>query len=131
MRKGFALLLTMAAVLCTLATANAETIKVTVPFDFVVNGRTLPAATYTIQESLPNNKFALTFLSEGTAGVALAANEDTSVTGTQLVFHRIGDQYFLSDVVSLDGKLHFPVSRREAHLARIANQTPITTSVGN
>lgn len=131
MRKCFALLFTVGIVLSTLATANAEELKVTVPFDFVVNGKTLPAATYTIRESLPNNKAALAFLGQGTGAVALAIELDTSAKGTKLVFHRLGDQYFLSDVVGLDGTLHFAVSHAEAQSARNLNQMPVVTTVGN
>ena len=131
MKKCFALLFTMGVVLCTLATANAEELKVTVPFDFVVNGKTLPAATYVIRESLPYNNRALAVLGEGTGVLAIATDMNTGIRGTKLVFHRIGDQYFLSDVVNLSGTLHFAVSAREAQLARSTNQAPLTTSVGN
>src|SRR5579872_1928071 len=107
MKKGFALLFTIAVVVCTLATANAEELRVAVPFDFVVNGKTLPAATYTVREVLPNNKSAVAFLGKDTGALTLVTEIDTSVTGAKLVFHRVGDQYFLSDVVTLDGTLHF------------------------
>ena len=131
MKKSLALLFTMGIVFCTLATANAEDLKVAVPFDFVVNGKTLPAATYTIREVLPYNKRGIAFLGEGTAASAVANDVDTTITGTKLVFHRVGEQYFLSDVVNQGGKLHFAVSRKEAQLARSTNQAAVTTSVGN
>jgi hypothetical protein len=131
MKKCFALLFTMGIVLCTLATANAEELKVSVPFDFVVSGKTLPAATYVIRESLPNNDRALAVVGEGTGAFAIATDMNTGVKGTKLVFHRIGDQYFLSDVVNLSGTLHFAVSAREEQLARSRNQAPLTTSIGN
>ena len=131
MKKNLALLFTVGIVFCALATANAEDLNVTVPFDFVVNGKTLPAATYTIREVLPYSKSSIAFLGEGTAASATASDMDTTITGTKLVFHRVGEQYFLSDVVNQDGKLHFAVSRKESQLARSTNQAAVTTSVGN
>jgi hypothetical protein len=131
MKKSFALLFTIGVVLCTLATANAEELKATVPFDFVVNGKTFPAATYNIGESLPDNTKLLAFRSDGAALFSLASAMDSSVTGTKLIFHRIGDQYFLSDVVTLDGTLHFAVSHKEAELGRSTNGSALTTIVAN
>jgi hypothetical protein len=131
MRKYIVPLLTMGVVLCALAKANAEELKVTVPFDFVVSGKVLPAATYTIRESLPNDKSGLEFLGDGTGALAIASEIDTNVTGSRLVFHRIGDKYFLSDVVSPSGKLHFAASKRETQLARSADQQTVVTNVGN
>lgn len=131
MRKYVVLVLTMGVVLCGLAKANAEELKVSVPFDFVVNGKVLPAATYTIRESEPNDKSALAFLGDGTGALAIASEFDTTVTGSRLIFHRIGDKYFLSDVVSPSGKLHFGASKRETQLARSANQQTVVTNVGN
>ena len=124
------LLLTMGVVLGILAKANAEELKVNVPFDFVVNGKTLPAATYIVRESLPDNKEALAFLGEGKGALAVASELDSNVTGSRLVFHRIGDEYFLSDVVTPSGKLHFVPSKSETQ-ARAAIQQVVITSAGN
>ena len=121
----------MGIVFATLAKANAEELKVNVPFNFVVNGKELPAATYTVREALPNNKSGLAFLGQSTGAMAVASEVDTNVTGSKLVFHRIGDQYFLSDVVSPTGSLHFSASKRETQLARAANQQSVVTNVGN
>jgi hypothetical protein len=90
----------------------------------------LPAATYTIRESLPNDKSGVAFLSRGTGALAIATEYDTNVTGSKLVFHRIGGQYFLSDVVTPTGKLHFSPSRSERE-ARSANQQTVVTNAGN
>jgi hypothetical protein len=48
MKKAFILLCTMGAMLCTMATANASDLRVGVPFECVVNGTTMLAATYII-----------------------------------------------------------------------------------
>jgi hypothetical protein len=130
MRKYVLPFLTMGVVLCALAKADAEELRVKVPFEFVVNGKSLPAATYTIRESLPDNKSGVAFLGQGTGALAIATEYDSNVSGGKLVFHRIGDQYFLSDVVTPSGKLHFSPSRSE-RAARSANQQTVVTNLGN
>ena len=131
MRKCFRVCCIMGIAFATLAKANAEELKVDVPFNFVVSGKELPAAAYTVRESLPNDKSGLAFLGQSTGAMAVASEVDTNVTGSKLVFHRIGDQYFLSDVVSPTGSLHFSASKRETQLARAANQQSVVTNVGN
>ena len=125
MKKCFSLFCAIGIVFAALAKANAEELKVEVPFDFVVNGKVLPAATYTIRESLPNNKSGLAFLGNGRGALAVASEFDTYVTGSSLIFHRIGDKYFLSDVVGPGGKLHFATSKQETQLARRADQQTV------
>lgn len=127
MKKLVALLFVLGVTLCTAAKANAEALTVTVPFDFVVGGKTLPAATYSVRDSLPNDDRSLVFLGSGHAGVARAADFDSTITGTKLVFHRIGDEYFLRDVVTPTGTLHFAASRQEKQRAREA----VAVVVGN
>ena len=119
-RKLFALLFTLGVTFCTAATAHAQVLKVNVPFDFVVDGKILPAATYTVLRSLPNDLRGLAFMGDGDGLQTMATDFDAAVTGNKLVFDRVGDQYFLKEVVTSHGKLHFAVSRKEAELARIA-----------
>ena len=118
----------MGAIIGGAAKANAEEMRVTVPFDFKVSGKTLPAATYVVREGLPNNTAALLFVTENTGAVALANQVDPTVTGAKLVFHKIGDEYFLSDVVRAEGKLHFAPSKAEKKMTA-ANQPPVTVTV--
>src|SRR5437868_126353 len=70
MRKRFTVLCIMGIVFATLAKANAEGLKVNVPFNFVVNGKELPAATYTVRESLANDNLGLAFLGQGTGALS-------------------------------------------------------------
>jgi len=131
MRKLFALLFFAGVALCTASTANAQALKVDVPFDFVVSGKTLPAATYTIRESLPNDNTGLALVGDHMGVLARATEIDDSVTGTKLVFHRIDGQYYLSDVVTLHGKLHFKIARKEGLRARTADEQFVTIAAGN
>jgi hypothetical protein len=129
MKKHFALL-TLGIVFSALATANAQELRVTVPFDFVVNGKTLPAATYTIQQPMWNDSNGVAFVGGGKGALARATELDSSVTGGKLVFHHVGDQYFLSDIVGLRGKWHFAPSRSEARSARNAGLQSVEITAG-
>jgi hypothetical protein len=130
-RKLFALLFALGVTLCTAATANAQALKVDVPFDFVINGKILPAATYTVLQSLPNDNRGLAFMGEGHGLQTMATEFDTHVTGSKLVFSRIGDEYFLKDVVTPEGRLHFATSRKQAELARDAERQSLTVVESN
>ena len=131
MRKYLALYIMAGAILGSAAKANAEDLMVNVPFEFQVNGKTLPAATYLIRDALPNNKSALAFVSQGTGAIAVANQFETSATGSKVVFHKIGDEYFLSEVVSLEGTLHFAPSKAEKKMAAAVNQQSVTIIPGN
>ena len=76
------------------------TVKVSIPFSFTANQVAMPAGDYTVKNS-------------GSAGVLLISSDDASQHGlisttsvesnsrstqTKLIFHRYGDQYFLSQV---------------------------------
>ncbi|PYY02637.1 MAG: hypothetical protein DMG64_10930 [Acidobacteria bacterium] len=131
MKKLVALFFIAGVTLCTAATANAQALKVAVPFDFVVGGNTLPAATYTIRESLPNDNRGLAFIGDHRGILTRATEIDDTVTGTKLVFRHIGDQYFLSDVVTLRGKLHFASSRKQTQRAQGAEGPSVTIIAAN
>jgi hypothetical protein len=128
MKKFLALLFTVGAVVGMNASAHAQALKFTVPFDFVVNGKILPAATYTVGQALPASNTGLFFVGDGRGVITRATALDTTETGTKLRFRQIGNQYFLGDVVTLEGTLHFAPSRQEKQLARDADpQSPAGT----
>jgi len=52
---------------------------------------------------------------------------DYTSTGTKLVFRKVGAEYFLSDVVTLHGALHFAPSRYETNRIRTVAQQALTT----
>jgi len=131
MKKLFALLFTAAVTFGTAAMAHAQELKVAVPFDFEINGTTLPAATYSIGRSLPNNDRGVVFMGDHKGTVAEAAELDAYVTGTKLVFHKAGDEYFLRDVVTLNGTLHFATSKKEKKLAQAVQPETVTIVAGD
>lgn len=130
-KKLFALLFTVGVTFCIAATASAQELNVTVPFDFVVAGKTLPSATYAIEKPLVNDSTGLLFLGNRRGVIARASEIDDTATGNKLVFHKIGDEYFLSDVVTQRGTLHFPASSREKTLAQNTDLQSVTIAAGN
>jgi hypothetical protein len=79
---------------------SSDIIKVNVPFDFQVSGKTLPAGEYTVKR-LTEKVVLIQSVDNKTSVVAQApgriqagANDATE----RLVFHQYGDQYFLSQV---------------------------------
>ena len=90
-------------------TANAQirsdaTIRVNIPYSFVVNNTTLPAGTYVITAADPyaSDLTVLQIRSANAKTAVLFETESVAVPGlakrTELVFDKIGDTYFLSKV---------------------------------
>jgi hypothetical protein len=94
------LLLTVSAISVS---AQSERSKITnIPFDFIVGGKTLPAGDYTVEPNRrDSDKVWLVQSRDGHAN-ALFATMPVRASETQekakLVFHKYGDQYFLSQI---------------------------------
>ena len=129
MKKMLSLLF-IAGTLCVASLANAQTVlKVTVPFDFVVGRNTLPAANYNIEKLLTNDITDLAFVTEGSFVQSRASAIDSTIHGARLEFLKIGNTYFLTDVVTPSGSLHFPLSRKHEQVAVNADRTSIDAAV--
>ena len=119
-------LLFIAGTLCPANLANAQTVlKATVPFDFVVGKNTLPAAKYNIEKLLNNDTTGIAFVADGSFVQSRASAIDPNVHGSRLEFLKIGNQYFLTDVVTPTGSLHFPLPRRHQQLMVNADRTSV------
>ena len=122
---GFLSVSTLAVALA--APLAAQTIRVTanVPFEFMVAGRSMPAGDYIVERGGGTSAIRV---SNGNAGVlALALNSSTSQQEQNgqalMIFHRYGDQYFLSRIVdgSRNNGVELPVSRTEKELSKTAS----------
>lgn len=74
-------------------------IKAQVPFDFVANGKTMPAGQCTIE--VRGDGLTALWISSGNRGVFTVPNATQSATiseRSKLVFHRYGERYFLSTI---------------------------------
>jgi len=106
------------------AGAKAEThreIIVKLPYEFVVAGRTLPAGTYTVSRLSDDRLAGLSIVSqEQRSGVLVLANQFENRPGddTKVLFERVGDMYFLSSIVTLDGVYTLPLPRSAVLMAK-------------
>lgn len=79
-------------------------IRASIPFDFIVRGRTLPAGTYEITRITEEPLGLMIRNRDHRRDKAMFETEPVIVRRTpgknELVFHRYGDSYFLSEVVT-------------------------------
>ncbi|MBB5316135.1 hypothetical protein [Tunturibacter empetritectus] len=118
MKNLTAIALFVAAGIATAGSALAQDHKVTatVPFNFTVNGRTLPAGNYTIGNE--SNTPRILSISDREKGIAVMATTvpDNSVSAdNKLVFHHYGNQYFLSEIRTANSSMscHLTTSKQE------------------
>ena len=95
--------------------------KADVPFAFNVGAAQLPAGTYEIKTLGPGTNQIMIRNGEGTASVVSNARRNPPrETEGKLVFHRVGNQYFLAEVWrgSEDAGLIVPTSKHEQELMK-------------
>jgi hypothetical protein len=118
MKNLTAIALFVAAGFVTAGSALAQDHKVTatVPFNFTVDGRTLPAGNYTIGNDA-NSPRMLTIADrkDGVAVMTITIPDSGYAADNKLVFHRYGNQYFLSEVRTTSGvmRCHLSTSKQE------------------
>jgi hypothetical protein len=84
------------------AIAQDHAVKATVPFNFTVNGSSLPAGNYTIASDVTSPRILrITDWDKGVHVLAISLpNSNEQGQANKLVFHRYGNQYFLSEICS-------------------------------
>jgi hypothetical protein len=108
----------VAATFITVDHASAQyQVKVNVPFSFTVGTSTMPAGSYIIKSNFGSRDLVyLTNWGANTKSMALGIPEQGNPNEAgKLIFHRVGDQYFLSDIHCADASLniHFPETKAE------------------
>jgi hypothetical protein len=104
------------------ATAKAQVIDqivVTIPFEFVAAGKTLPAGTYRVNR-LSDDRFGLVLRSlDNRASVIVLPTEVESAPGdkAQVSFETAGDEHFLSKIKTADNVYNIQVPRAAILLA--------------
>jgi hypothetical protein len=117
------------------APAQDHQAKATVPFYFTVGNQTLPSGTYTIgSASTDRNLITMRNWDKKVTVMSLGhPNQGNSGQDNRLVFHKYGNQYFLSEIRS-DGAsidIHFPTTKAEkqakvhAEEARLSVDDPV------
>jgi hypothetical protein len=104
MNKAFKLIV-LSGLLVTLGivTVVAQTnlrLKANIPFEFMVSGKTLPAGEYAITPQASSGVTAIE--NDETRDFAFALTNSVETLGysdqSKLIFHRYGNQYFLSQI---------------------------------
>ncbi len=125
---------TLVAVLAVPMFAQSRSLKANIPFDFSAGSRALRAGEYTFDET--GNSSTVLFRSADSriagylSGQMSWAPFSTSRSEAKLVFHRIGDQYFLSRIVDADGNVRqLPMTHVERELTSQASSQAYDTVV--
>ena len=117
-------------------TAKAQAVDqvvVTIPFEFVVAGKTLPAGTYRVNRVSDDRWAGLIFSSfENRASAIVHPIEVESTPDGQahVSFETAGDEHFLSKIETADNVFTIPVSRAAILLASEKSHTD-TSSRGS
>ena len=122
---GFCLFTAVIAVTVFAQQATTDPcLRATIPFDFNVRGKTLPAGSYEIRrvnDDMPN-LLVISNLKQKERAVFETENVDpkTFTSKGEFIFHRYGDSYFLSEVFSGYGETgrELTPSRQERTLRR-------------
>jgi hypothetical protein len=139
MMKYVRILVAITFVLGLSVVGNAEIrpeIVVTVPFTFVVSGKTLPAGTYTVGR-LSGDRLSVQLLRSREHDVSVFVNpvdvKNASTDRPLVSFKQVGEQHFLSTIQTADDVYDFHVSRSvitEA-AARSHNNASVSGSSGS
>jgi len=122
-------------ILVAVSSAHAQSVdRVTanIPFDFIAGNKTLPSGEYTFSRGLPNDPDLL-LIRSADSHVALFLNvmehqARQTPTETDLVFNKIGDEYFLSRlwIAGEDTGREVPKSRTERALERSESEQAVS-----
>lgn len=127
MNRISAIALIVAASFVTAGSAMAQDhrAQANVPFNFTVNGNSLPAGTYTIgTETNSPNIITITDREKNVHLLAIAMpDSNTSGETNKLVFHRYGNQYFLSEVRCSSASMNLELSTSKAEKRAKTAQT--------
>ncbi len=123
MKKQILSVVVTLSVIITLSVAVlaglSRNLEANIPFDFMVNGKTLPAGRYVVEQGSTQNVLMIrsweTKQAAGAVTMGCKANADGK---PKLIFNRYGDQYFLAKVLSQAGGHEFLKSKAEREAAR-------------
>ena len=122
--------------LATAAQAQTTNVKASIPFDFVVGDHAYSAGEYTVK-SLSQGSAAIRIdnADESEKGITLsnACGTGQPADRTTLVFQRLGDNYFLSQVWSEGSSTgrEFRMSKREVQLAKNNSRSELVIVAAN
>lgn len=126
--KGFTMvvLVVSLALMTAVVSANAQSanrVVSSIPFDFVVGDKTLPAGEYSLRGVTRSGEAILISGKDAKGSIILLTNviePNRQNSRARLVFHRYGQHYFLAEVWGGDGQngRQFSRSRKERAMQR-------------
>jgi hypothetical protein len=126
--------LTLASLLGFGISAHAQEagrVSVTIAFEFVAGGRTLPPGTYSIGRGSSDPRSGLIISTYGNSVLLLPRAVDEASTGQpKLSFEHVGDEYILSKIETPVGVYTIETPRAIAKLARNKDRGAVS-SFGN
>jgi hypothetical protein len=133
MKKSYlTVLLTLSCLLGLGISARAQDVTrvvVTVPFEFVAGGQTLPAGTYTLSRASEASQRNLVIRSyDNGAFVLPMAFDDIPAERAKLGFTHVGNEYFLSKVETQAGVYTFQTPRPMTKVAQMKDQGALSSS---
>jgi hypothetical protein len=109
---------------------DADAVVVSVPFEFVVGGATLPAGEYRVSRVNlgANQELAISGYEKGNVFVLSVAFDDGPANGSTLSFEHVGGKYFLSSIKTPTGVYTLPASREMIMLGKANSPSSNTAS---
>jgi hypothetical protein len=109
---------------------GADTVVVSVPFEFVAGGATLPAGKYRVSRVSPGMSPELSISDGDKDSVFLlpVAFDDGNASEPTLSFDHVGGKYFLSKIKTLTGVYTMPASREMVMLGKANSPSPSISS---
>ena len=109
---------------------DADAVIVSVPFQFVAGGATLPAGEYRVSRVNPgiNRELAISGYHKGGALLLPLAFDDGLTNEPTLSFEHVGGKYFLSRIKTPSGVYTIPASREMIMLGKANSPSPSTSS---
>jgi hypothetical protein len=107
-------------------------IVVTVPFDFFVGTRSMPAGTYTFARLFPDQRSSFVLKGDNRSAIVLpTAVDETSTFQAKLTFEHLGDKYFLDKVKTPAGIYTITAPRPMPVVARTTDKNAVTAGGTN
>jgi hypothetical protein len=105
---------------------DADAVVVSVPFEFVAGGATLPAGEYRVSRLSPgvNRELFITGYNKGGAFILPVSFDDNAANQPTLSFEHVGGKYFLSKIETLGGVYTMPASREMVMLGKANSPNP-------
>ena len=109
---------------------DADAVVVSVPFEFVAGGATLPAGEYRVSRLSPdvNRNLFIRGYNKGGAFILPISFDGKPGDQPTLSFEHVGGKYFLSKIKTLEGVYTMPTSREMVMLGKANSPNPSPSS---